>query len=351
MFPCILVAQVSVSVRDKTTGKEVEGALVYAMNKEGVILSQAVSDGKSHLILKGINFPYTLAISHLSYEGYSEEVSGPGEIIINIETRLNQLDDVVVTGQYEPQSAKQSVYKVRTIALERIEATGATRLQDVLNTELNTRFSQDLATGGSNLSLQGLAGQNVKVLIDGVPMVGRQGTGNEININQINVQTIDRIEIVEGPMSVMYGADALAGVINIITKKPEEGKWTGSFRLHEETVGDEYGVNQGIHNESISLGVTKKSFYSMVDVGRNYFGGWEGSAVDRDREWHPKTQWFGSALAGYKKNSSDIYYRLDYLNENIYNPGLYSGIEAIDQRYITDRFMHQVQASVPVSDR
>ena len=50
-------------------------------------------------------------------------------------------------------------------------------------------------------------------------MTGRQGTSNEININQIDINSIERIEIVEGPMSVVYGADALAGVINIITKK------------------------------------------------------------------------------------------------------------------------------------
>src|SRR5690606_23632369 len=121
---------------------------------------------------------------------------------------------VVITGEVEPQSAKKSVYQVRTIPMERIQAQGSTRLQDVLNTELNIRFDQDLSLGGSNLNMLGLSGQNVKVLIDGVPMIGRQGVENEININQINVSSIERIEIVEGPMSVIYGADALAGVIN-----------------------------------------------------------------------------------------------------------------------------------------
>ena len=92
-------------------------------------------------------------------------------------------------------------------------------MQDALNNELNIRFSQDLATGGSDITMMGLKGQNVKILIDGLPMVGRQGTSNEIDINQIDINSIERIEIVEGPMSVVYGADALAGVINIITKK------------------------------------------------------------------------------------------------------------------------------------
>src|SRR6188474_272664 len=134
-------------------------------------------------------------------------------------TKVKELSEVVVTGQYKPQSAKASVYQVRTISKERIQKQGATKLQDVLSNELNIRFSQDVATGGSSISMLGLKGQNVKILVDGMPMTGRQGTSNEIDINQIDINSIERIEIVEGPMSVVYGADALAGVINIITRK------------------------------------------------------------------------------------------------------------------------------------
>lgn len=261
------------------------------------------------------------------------------------------LEAVVITGQFEPQSARKSVYKVKTIPLEQIAAKGAVRLQDVLNTELNIRFSQDLALGGSNLSMQGLAGQNVKVLIDGVPMVGRQGTSNEININQINVNTIERIEIIEGPMSVVYGADALAGVINIITKKSVEGKIDLSVNLHEETVGSEYSWEEGIHNQSLGGGYSKNSFRIRLDGSRNYFGGWQGNAEGRDKQWHPKTQYLASMLTGFDWDKSNIYYRIDYLNEDIYNPGVFQGGEALDQNYITNRQMHQVQGAHAFSDK
>ncbi|HRJ30397.1 MAG TPA: TonB-dependent receptor [Cyclobacteriaceae bacterium] len=351
VVPVLLSAQVHVTVRDKASGQAVEGAVVYALNSQGNALTQIVTneEGRGSILIS--NYPITLSTAHIAYQSANASVSASGDYTLELEPNLTQLAEVVVTGQFEPQSAKQSVYRVRTISMERIQATGATRLQDVLNTELNIRFSQDLALGGSNLSLQGLSGQNVKVLIDGVPMVGRQGTGNEININQVNVNSIDRIEIVEGPMAVIYGADALAGVINIITKKPESGKWSGSVKLHEETVGTEYGVKQGIHNHSASMGYRKNSFYTLGDFTHNYFGGWQGSAEDRDKEWHPKTQWLASGLAGHKTDKLDVYYRLDFLNENIYNPGLFSGIEAIDQNYITKRFMHQVQGTYTLSDR
>ncbi len=265
--------------------------------------------------------------------------------------RLVQFDEVVVTGQYEPQSASKSVYKIRTISMEKIQSKGAVKLQDVLNTELNIRFDQDLALGGSNISLQGLSGQNVKVLIDGVPMIGRQGTDNSININQINVNSIDRIEIIEGPMSVVYGADALAGVINIITRRSSEGKLDLTAKVHEETVGKEYGAKKGIHNQSLGAGYAWNNFQARADFSRNYFGGFQGDAIDRDKQWHPKTQYFGSGVLGYSKDKSSLYYRLDYMNEDIYNPGIYEGNEALDQNYITNRFMHQLQGGHSFSDR
>jgi len=344
-------AQVEVVLSDRITGKPVEGAVVFISIGNGEPVGQGITDDAGRSWINPANYPVRVSTSHIGYIASQIDVAGPGKVVIALEPSATELAEVVVTGQFEPQSAHQSVYRVRTISSERIQAVGSTRLQDVLNTELNIRFSQDLALGGSNLSMQGLSGQNVKVLIDGVPMIGRQGTGNEININQINVNSIERVEIVEGPMSVVYGADALAGVINIITKKPEEGKWSTSVRLHEETVGKEYGLSQGIHNQSISIGYSRKSLYTLADVARNHFGGWQGSAEGRDKEWHPKTQWLGSTTFGVKKDGFDVYYRLDYLNENIYNPGLFSGIEALDQRYFTNRFMHQVQGNVKLGER
>ncbi|MFN3840168.1 MAG: TonB-dependent receptor plug domain-containing protein [Cyclobacteriaceae bacterium] len=265
--------------------------------------------------------------------------------------KTTQLDEIVITGQFEPQSARKSVYQVRTIPLEKLEARGAVRLQDVLNTELNIRFSQDMALGGSNLTMQGLSGQNVKVLIDGVPLVGRQGTSNEININQINVNAIERIEIIEGPMSVIYGADALAGVINVITKKSVDKKVEASVKLQEETVGKEYGVGKGIHNQALGIGYSSGHFRYRADFNHNYFGGWQGNATGRDKQWHPKNQLMASGLAGFERDAVSVYYRLDYLFEDIYNPGEFQGGEALDQHYYTNRLMHQLQGAYSFSPK
>ena len=268
-----------------------------------------------------------------------------------------QLGEVVITGQYKPQSVKNSVYQVRTISKERIQQQGAAKLQDVLNNELNIRFSQDVATGGSDITMMGLKGQNVKILIDGVPMVGRQGTSNEININQIDINSIERIEIVEGPMSVVYGADALAGVINIITKKAGGPKLSVTAKVHEETIGKEYGFQQGIHNQYAGLTWRNKNWEIGGGFGHNYFGGWKDTAIGRELVWHNKDQITGNGFIGYHHGKINLRYRFDGLDEIIYNPGNFvndypaaADTLAFDQEYLTRRLMQQLQAAYTVNN-
>ena len=259
-------------------------------------------------------------------------------------TRTKVLQEVVVTGQYKPQSVKNSVYQLKVISKERIQQQAATKLQDVLNSELNIRFGQDLATGGSDISMLGLSGQNVKILLDGVPMVGRQGTSNEININQIDINSIERIEIIEGPLSVVYGADALAGVINIITKKPTSQKLSVTARLHEESIGKEYGFDQGIHNQYAGISWNYKNWQIGGGIGRNLFNGWQGDTTGRELLWHKKDQIVANAMLGYRTSRWSVYYRLDGLDEIITNPANINGSQpATDQDYLTDRLMQQLQ--------
>lgn len=268
-------------------------------------------------------------------------------------TKAKELSEVVVTGQYKPQSAKNSVYQVRIISTERIQKQGAANLQDVLKNELNVRFAQDPATGGSGITMLGLSGQNVKLLVDGLPMLGRQGTSNEVDINQIDINSIERIELVEGPMSVVYGADALAGVINIITKKSGAAKFTVNARLHEESVGNEYGIQQGIHNQYAGFTARHKNWELGGSFGHNYFGGWRDTAIGRELVWHKKDQLLANGFIGYTKGKFSVRYRVDGLDEVITNPGNFlpygdanSGDTlAYDQEYLSQRVMQQVQAS------
>lgn len=295
--------------------------------------------------------PYIATVSHLNFETHTDTIHHSNTNQWQLRPKENTLDEIVITGQYQPQSVKQSVYKVQVIDQTRLQAQGVQSLPEVLATQLNFRFQRDNAVGSSSARLQGLSGQNIKVLIDGVPMVGRSGVSNEIDLSQINVNTIAQIEIIEGPMAVNYGADALAGVINIITKKPDAHKWSLDMEVQEETAGQAFSLlDQGIHNGSLAASYRLNNSWSIQAESRYYkFGGWGGEG--RDQLWYPKTQFFQSGLLRYEKDNLSIYYRLDYLNETIANLGAPEQVSnqedpyAFDKEYLTHRWVHQMQAA------
>src|SRR5690606_38126262 len=158
-------------------------------------------------------------------------------------------------------------------------------------------------------------------------------------------------EIIEGPMSVSYGADALAGVVNIITAKPHKESLNIKARMQEETAGREYGFDQGIHNQHAEVNWANRKWKLGAGAGRNFFGGWKGDAKDWELEWHRKEQLLGNFMAGYSASRWNVYYKTELLQETITNPGAFSNGEAIDQDYITQRLMHQLQGAVQLGDR
>ncbi len=106
-------------------------------------------------------------------------------------TIFNVLDEVVITAQHEEKTVGESVHLVRVITNRRIAEQAAVNLQDLLRMEPGMRLGQDNILG-SSLSIQGLSGQNVKILIDGVPVIGRLNWN--VDLSQLNLNTIERIE-------------------------------------------------------------------------------------------------------------------------------------------------------------
>lgn len=267
--------------------------------------------------------------------------------------KTQSLSEVIVTGQYKPQSLKNSVYQVRVINQEKIKLTGASNVQQVLNSQLGFRFFSDNTLGTADVELMGMSGRNVKILLDGVPLTDRGDTRE--SLNQVDINTIDRIEIVEGPMSVSYGSDALAGVINIITKKFSGDQLSVSAKVQEETAGTEYYPfsYQGSHLQNLGLDWGSGKWNASAGGTHNEFDGFGGDPYGRNKIWKPKEQWLGNARLGYGDVNFNIYYRLDGLHETITSRGpinmaLY---KATDQTYTTDRYLHQVQSAWNINHR
>ncbi|MEO7982836.1 MAG: TonB-dependent receptor plug domain-containing protein, partial [Bacteroidota bacterium] len=268
-------------------------------------------------------------------------------------TKAKQLEEVVITGQYKPQSVKNSVYQVRVINNERIRLSGATNVQQVLNNQLGFRFSNDNTLGVSDVSLAGMSGRNIKILLDGIPLTDRNDARE--SINQIDINTIERIEIVDGPMSVSYGSDALAGVINIITQKNTKEHISVFAKAQEETAGREYypGSYKGVHAQNVGINFKKKTWHTSVGGTHNDFDGFGGDEYGRGKTWRPKEQWMGYVKGGYSNNGFDIYYRLDGLKETITDRETINMLtyRAINKKYGTDRFIHQLQSAWHINNR
>ena len=120
-----------------------------------------------------------------------------------------QFHPVVVTAQFAPTEIRQTVNSVRVINRKTIENRAAVNLEELLQTESNIRLNQD-AVLGSSLSINGLRGENVKILLDGVPVVGR--LNGSVDAGQLPLAAVEQVEIIEGAQSLLYGSEASAGV-------------------------------------------------------------------------------------------------------------------------------------------
>ncbi|AYZ36564.1 TonB-dependent receptor [Chryseobacterium indologenes] len=276
-----------------------------------------------------------------------------------------KIEEVVVTGQYTQQSINKSIYKVEVINAEQIKNMAATSVADVLNQSLNVLIISDRRSGNSTANLMGLGGEYTKVLIDNIPVVGDIGLGNNIDLTKLNINNVERIEVVRGSMGVDYGSNAVAGVINIITRKNSQKALTLNASVQEETVGKEYDFKkkgEGRHIQTLNIGYNiNENWYVGANINRNDFQGFKGTQegykyFEQDGKrgylWQPKDVLNVDGVLRYSKNKTSIFYKFGFVNEklNYYNPTVGEHFYSVtdrtyfsnDRDYQTTRYLHQL---------
>ena len=283
------------------------------------------------------------------------------QIVSKDSTKTNALDNVVVTAQFSPQSVKKSVFNVRVISEKDIKNLSAYNLTDVLNQYLNFTIQPSGTNGRSTVSLFGLDGQYFKIFVDNVPLVNENGLGNNIDVSQINLNDIERIEIVEGSMGVTHGANAVTGILNIITKKFSTEKWNMNLGLQEETVGNEFAfLDKGRHIQTFKLSRNyKNKWYISGGLNRNDFQGFFDTKKgkyhlendgNRGLRWLPKEQLNGTGVFAYSQTKFSFNYKFEFFKELIdfYNSTVQSAYSdqlgsyrySNDKRYFVNRYFH-----------
>ena len=169
-----------------------------------------------------------------------------------IDSTKNNLDEIIITATKTERILSSLPLNVSIIKKSDIEKTNATRLSDVINEELGLITVSDFG-GGEGIQMQGLDSEYTLVLIDNQPLMGR--SAGTLDLNRISVGNIKQIEIVRGPSSSLYGNNAFAGVINIITEKPKtgiKGNLITSYETHNTI------------DNNILFSYKKNNFYSSV---------------------------------------------------------------------------------------
>jgi iron complex outermembrane receptor protein len=157
------------------------------------------------------------------------------------------LQEVIVTGSYIPRTDRETVSPVTIISSQDIAQSGLTTVADVVRTlsadnsgTLPTAFSGAFAAGASGIALRGLTVNSTLVLIDGLRAADYalpdDGVRDFVDLNSIQIGTIDHIEVLQDGASSVYGADAIGGVVNIILKKQYQG-----FSANAEVGNSQHG--------------------------------------------------------------------------------------------------------------
>ncbi|MBR0263411.1 MAG: TonB-dependent receptor [Prevotella sp.] len=186
--------------------------------------------------------------------------------------RQDSLQEVVVTGTGTQHLLKNAPVQTEVITHRMLKDYGGRSLEDIL-AGLTASFAFNQDDMGSQMQLNGLGNDYILVLIDGKRIHGDVGGQNDLSL--IDPQNIEKIEIVKGASSALYGSDAIAGVINVITKKHNEG-----FMVENSTRGGSYGDLRQ-HN---GLGIAIGKFKSYTNFHLQHSDGWQNTATEDPKQ-------------------------------------------------------------------
>jgi len=204
---------------------------------------------------------YLLPFGILGFPSYSQA-----------EGAVEKLESIEITSNRLKTSIEQYAGSATVITEEEIKQSGKIHVGDILRDALGVDLRQSGPMGAtSTLFLRGAGSESTLVLIDGVQV--NSNTLGSYNFADLNVDNVQKIEILRGPQSTLWGSDAVGGVINIITKKGSGKPATyasfegGSFSTYKETIGAS-GQN-GRLDYSVTASRTDSAGFSARNLNEN----------------------------------------------------------------------------------
>jgi len=299
---------------DKVEGTLLSGASV----KLGGANKSVISNDKGVFVIQNVpNGNLQLIISHTGFEildtSFQYTVINSSPLLIGLTAVKETLEEVIILSSSRTNSRIEDMpTKVEVLGAEEVkEENGikpgniASLLGDIAGIQIQ---QTNAATGNADMRIQGLQGKYTQILRDGMPLFG--GYAGSFGILQIPPLDLQQIELIKGASSTLYGGGAIAGMLNLISKKPKLGKAEKSITLN-------YSSLKESNFNTFFSGRNKKTGYSI------YAGSTQQNEVDVDHDGFSdlpavKSVFIHPRFFIYGKNNNNIIlgYTLNYEDRN-----------------------------------
>jgi len=280
-------------VVDGESGRPLVGAEVL-VNDGALGRARTSADGRWHLALTTSD-AVRVRVRHPGYAfrefvtSDAARMSAPAEVALR-PLAIN-LDAVVVTAARREQRLAEAVVETSLITSREIAERGASDVAAILTERSGLQLDGGVPAG-AGVQMRGFDSRRVLILLDGQPLVGR--VGGHFDLSRIPASLVERIEVVKGPQSTLYGSDALGGVVNIITRRPARAGWeagltsTAGSQGRRDVSANALGrrgtlaatVDGGVRRQQLAPGVSGES--------GTFANRWNGHATAR---WRSSGGW------------------------------------------------------------
>ncbi|MDE6507014.1 MAG: TonB-dependent receptor [Alistipes sp.] len=268
----LLLCAFSAAAQRIVTGKVTDtgGAPLIgaAVSVQGTSLG-TTADADGNYTLRLPDKASVLTASFVGYLSVSRSAKEGERIDFRLEEDIIGMEQIVVTGTRTPRLLKDAPIVTRVLTADDIRKADATHIGDLLQQELpGIEFSYAMNQQVS-LNMQGFGGNSVLFLVDGERLAGE--TLDNIDYSRLNMDNVERVEIVKGAASSLYGSNAVGGVVNLISKRQNE-RWTASLNArygahNEQRYGGSAGFKVGKVANTASLQHTRADAIDLKSDG------------------------------------------------------------------------------------
>lgn len=251
------------------TGSPLPGAVVRIDGCRQPVITD--TDGKYSFNLTDRSTT-RITVSYVGYTSGSAVIRSDGsekDNTVRLSADPTMLNEVVVTATRTPKALKDVPVVTRVISAEEIGKTDATNIQDLLTEELPGLEFGYAMSQETSLNMSGFGGNAVLFLVDGERLAGE--TMDNVDYNRLNLENVGKVEIVKGASSALYGANAVGGVVNLITKENNE-PWRLNINSRYRNAGKEWrsggdlSFNTGKWNSNTSVQYSTMNTIRLTDA-------------------------------------------------------------------------------------